>query len=154
MLENLGGWEIVALLLVALFVIGPERLPKILGEIGKMLRKVKTMAANAQADISREVGTDIDITDLNPKTFLRKHVLSEADEEALKSPLKSAFGDLKSEADAVRRDLEDTTSAIKSTRAGRANRREDSDTAGTEDSSGDGVETTPAPQRTVDLDAT
>lgn len=170
MLENLGGWEIVALLLVALFVIGPERLPKMLGELGKMIRKLRTMAANAQADISREVGTDIDITDLNPKTFIRKHVLSEADEEALKNPLQSALGDIKKQADSVKRELDDTTSAIKSTKAGRANRASEAESGSesksepeagsdapksvTSTESGDSDQPTIAKQRAVDFDAT
>jgi|GEM_PF-980768 len=158
MLENLGGWEIIALLLVALFVIGPERLPKMLGELGKMIRKVRTMAANAQADISREVGTDIDITDLNPKTFLRKHVLSESDEEALKNPLKSALNDLKTEADGVKREFEDTTSAIKSTNAGRANRRAEAEDSTSQSEITDSSTAVDPPQQTsrrsFDLDAT
>ncbi|MFD0556410.1 sec-independent protein translocase protein TatB [Stackebrandtia endophytica] len=159
MLENLGGWEIIALLLVALFVIGPERLPKMMGELGKMIRKLRNMAANAQADISREVGTDIDITDLNPKTFLRKHVLSEADEEALKNPLKSALNDLKKEADGVKQEFDDTTSAIKSTTAGRANRRAESEddvsSSQTEISESSTVEPPQqSSRRSFDLDAT
>lgn len=154
MLENLGGWEIVALLLVALFIIGPERLPKMFSELGKMIRKLRRMAANAQADISREVGTDIDITDLNPKTFLRKHVLSEEDEEAIKNPLKSAFSDIKKEADSVKREIDETTSAITSTRAGRANRAANaSDSPESAEATEAEVET-PSNRRSFDVDAT
>ncbi|GAA4922445.1 sec-independent protein translocase protein TatB [Stackebrandtia albiflava] len=143
MFENLGAWEILLLILVALFIIGPERLPKMLKQLGKMVRKLRTMASDATADISREVGTDIDITDLNPKTFIRKHVLSEADEEALKNPLRSALGDLKRDADGVRRDLDETASAMRSTRAGRAARAEKADVSAT--TGGDEAPTVPKP---------
>lgn len=128
MLDNLGGMEIVVLLLVALFIIGPERLPKVLQSVRNGIRKVRRMASNATADISREVGHDIDITDLHPKTFIRKHVLSEADEEALKNPLKSALDDVKSHTKPLRDELDETAAAIRS-KPGRVNgsRRDDDD---------------------------
>lgn len=114
MFENLGWPEILALLLIALFVLGPERLPKILGDVGRMLRKVRTMASSATADLNKDLGTNLDITDLNPKTFIRKHVLSEEDEEALKRPLQAAFEDLKRDTDGVRDSLKDTASTMSS----------------------------------------
>lgn len=114
MFENLGWPEITVLLLIALFVIGPERLPKVLGELGKGIRKLRRMASEATADISKEVGTDINITDLHPKTFIRKHILSEADEEALKSPLKSALTDIQKHTKPIQDELNETASAIKS----------------------------------------
>lgn len=114
MFENLGWPEILALLLIALFVLGPERLPKILADIGRVLRKVRTMASSATADLNKDLGTNLDITDLNPKTFIRKHVLSEEDEEALKRPLQAAFEDLKRDTDGVRDSLKDTASTMSS----------------------------------------
>ena len=38
----------------------------------------------ATADLSRELGTDIQLEDLHPKAFIRKHLLSEEDEQALR----------------------------------------------------------------------
>lgn len=115
MFDNLGWPEIAALLLIALFIIGPERLPKVLRELGKLIRKIRRMATDATKDISEEVGTDIDITDLHPKTFIRKHVLSEEDEEVLKNPLKSALSDIQKQAQPLKDDLNETASAINST---------------------------------------
>lgn len=126
MLDNLGGMEIVVLLLVALFIIGPERLPKVLKSVGNGIRKVRRMASNATADISKEVGHDIDITDLNPKTFIRKHVLSEADEAALKNPLKSALEDVKQHTQPLRDELDETAAAIRS-KPGSSRRDDDED---------------------------
>ncbi|GIG65439.1 twin-arginine translocase TatA/TatE family subunit [Phytomonospora endophytica] len=120
MFENLGWPEILALLLIALFVLGPERLPKILADIGRVLRKVRNMASSATADLNKDLGTNLDITDLNPKTFIRKHVLSEEDEEALKRPLQAAFEDLKRDTDGVRDTLRDTASGISARDSGTA----------------------------------
>ena len=112
MFDNLGWPEILALLLIALFVLGPERLPKILSDLGGMLRKVRRMASNATADLNKDLGTNLDITDLNPKTFIRKHVLSEEDEETLKRPLMSALDDLKRDTEGVRGSLKETADGI------------------------------------------
>lgn len=101
MFENLGGLEIVALLLAALFIIGPERLPKVLSDAMGYMRKIRSMARNATSDLSRELGTNIELEDLHPKTFLRKHLLSEAEEDALRKPFQDAFREVKSTAEAL-----------------------------------------------------
>jgi sec-independent protein translocase protein TatB len=99
--ENLGGLEIVGLLLVALFIIGPDRLPKVLADTMGFLRKVRSMARNATSDLSRELGTNIELEDLHPKTFLRKHLLSEAEEDALRKPFQDAVREVRSTAEAI-----------------------------------------------------
>jgi sec-independent protein translocase protein TatB len=99
--ENLGGFEILALILLALFIIGPDRLPKAISDSMGFLRKMRSMARNATSDLSRELGTNIELEDLHPKTFLRKHLLSEAEEEALRKPFQDAYREVKSTADAI-----------------------------------------------------
>jgi sec-independent protein translocase protein TatB len=94
MFENLNWWEILVLAIVGLLVFGPERLPKVIGDAAKMLRTVRQMARNATSELRDELGTDIDIQDLHPKNFVRKHLLSEDDEEALKRPLLDAWRDV------------------------------------------------------------
>jgi sec-independent protein translocase protein TatB len=93
-LDNLNWWEILVLAIVGLLVFGPERLPKVIGDAAKMLRTVRQMARNATSELREELGTDIDIQDLHPKNFVRKHLLSEDDEEALRRPLRDAWRDL------------------------------------------------------------
>jgi sec-independent protein translocase protein TatB len=110
MFENLNWWEIVALLMLALLIFG-ERLPKVIGDGLKMLRGLRAMAQNATSDLSRELGTDIQLQDLHPKAFIRKHLLSEEDEDALKKPLQGLFNDVKSDIDSVKGDLSEVASA-------------------------------------------
>ena len=90
MFQNLNWWEIGALLLLALLIFG-ERLPKVIGDGLRMLRGLRAMAQNATTDLSKELGTDIQLEDLHPKAFIRKHLLSEDDEQALRKPLQSLF---------------------------------------------------------------
>jgi len=145
--ENLNWWEIGALLMLALLIFG-ERLPKVIGDGLRMLRGLRAMAQNATTDLSRELGTDIQLQDLHPKAFIRKHLLSEEDEQAIRKPLQGLFEDVKSDLNGVKSDLSEVASAadLKAPRAGAA-------PAG----NGNGTEveksSAPAP-RTFDLDAT
>ena len=93
MFENLGWSEIVVLALIGLFVFGPERLPQVIGEAGRMLRTLRQMAKGASSELRDELGTDFELEDLNPKRFVRKHLLSEDDEAALTRPLRDAMRD-------------------------------------------------------------
>jgi sec-independent protein translocase protein TatB len=108
--ENLNWWEIGALLLLALLIFG-ERLPKVIGDGLRMLRGLRAMAQNATSDLSRELGTDIQLEDLHPKAFIRKHLLSEEDETAIRKPLQSLFEDVKQDINGVKSDLSDVASA-------------------------------------------
>ena len=101
MFENLNGWEIGALLLLALLIFG-ERLPKVISDGMRMLRNLRAMATNATGDLSRELGTDIKLEDLNPKTFVRKHLLSEEDQATLTKPLQGLYEDVKSDVSNLR----------------------------------------------------
>ncbi|WP_163572732.1 Sec-independent protein translocase subunit TatB [Fodinicola feengrottensis] len=102
MFENLGFMEIISLVLLGLFIFGPERLPKVIGDAARFLRSARQMARNATSELQNELGTDIDITDLNPRTFVRKHLLSDDDEvDDLSRPLREAFGDVQHVTDSI-----------------------------------------------------
>jgi len=108
--ENLNWWEIGALLMLALLIFG-ERLPKVIGDGLRMLRGLRAMAQNATSDLSRELGTDIQLQDLHPKAFIRKHLLSEDEEDALRKPLQGLFEDVKADINGVKDDLTDVGKA-------------------------------------------
>lgn len=105
MFSNLSWYEIAIVLLVALFIFG-DKLPKAIADGLRLLRNLRQMARNATADLSRELGTDIQLEDLHPKTFLRKHVLNDAD-EALIRPLKAVSEDLTRHTRDLERDLKE-----------------------------------------------
>jgi sec-independent protein translocase protein TatB len=111
MLENLNVWELGALVLLALLIFG-DRLPEVISDGLKMIRNLRNMARNATSDLSRELGTDIQLEDLHPKSFIRKHLLSEEDEEALRKPLQGLYDDVKSDLSGVKGDLNDVARAV------------------------------------------
>lgn len=80
MFNSLGWPEVALLVVIALFVFGPERLPKMAAEAGRMLRALRQMADNARSDLQAELGPelgDLDLASLNPKTFIRKNLFDE-----------------------------------------------------------------------------
>jgi sec-independent protein translocase protein TatB len=95
MFENLNGWEIIVLALLGLFIFGPERLPKVIADALRTIRNLRDMARNATNDLSREMGTDIRLEDLHPKTFIRKHLLSEEEERELRRPFDDMYQDVR-----------------------------------------------------------
>jgi sec-independent protein translocase protein TatB len=133
MFDNLNWWEIGALLLLALLIFG-ERLPKVIGDGLRMLRGLRAMAQNATSDLNRELGTDLQLQDLHPKAFIRKHLLSEEDEEAIRKPLQGLFEDVKKDLNGVKSDLSDVAQAA--------------------DIKAPPSTTTPAIEKKIDLDAT
>ncbi len=56
-LQNLTGGEMVIIALVALVVLGPERLPEMARSAGRMMHKVRTMTEGVQAEV-RDVMAD------------------------------------------------------------------------------------------------
>ncbi|MEU9505232.1 preprotein translocase subunit TatB [Micromonospora sp. NPDC048170] len=110
MFENLNWWEIGALLLLALLIFG-DRLPAVISDGLRMVRNLRTMANNATTDLSRELGTDIQLEDLHPKAFIRKHLLSEEDEQAIRKPLQGVYDNLRADVTSVHNELKDVASA-------------------------------------------
>jgi len=108
--ENLNWWEIGALLLLALLIFG-DKLPNVISDGLRMVRNLRSMARNATGDLSRELGTDIQLEDLHPKAFIRKHLLSEEDEEALRKPLRGIYDTVKTDLDGVRSEIKDVAAS-------------------------------------------
>lgn len=111
MFDNLNWWEIGALLLLALLIFG-DRLPSVISDGLRMVRNLRRMATNATTDLSRELGTDIQLQDLHPKAFVRKHLLSEEDEAAIRKPLQGVYDNLRADVTSVREELKDVATAV------------------------------------------
>ncbi|WP_422673587.1 sec-independent translocase [Bailinhaonella thermotolerans] len=77
------GWaEVAVLVVIALLVFGPEKLPKVAAQAGRQLRQIRRMATSARDDLRAGLGpefADFDPADLNPKRFVRKHLLEDDD---------------------------------------------------------------------------
>ncbi len=94
---GLSWGQIAIILLVGVFVLGPERIPTAVTWVLTSLRKLRTMAAGAQAELRREIGPEIDelrrqvadlqslkelqelrdLRDLHPKRLIGKNILGD-----------------------------------------------------------------------------
>ncbi|MFI5840697.1 preprotein translocase subunit TatB [Catenuloplanes sp. NPDC051500] len=111
MFENLNWWEIGALILLALLIFG-DRLPQVIQDGLRLIRNLRTMARDATSDLSRELGTDIQLEDLHPKAFIRKHLLSEEDEAALRNPIQGLVDSVKRDVSGINDEFKDVATAV------------------------------------------
>ncbi|MEU5576978.1 sec-independent translocase [Streptomyces huasconensis] len=121
MFNDIGALEIVTLVVLAVLIFGPDKLPKVIQDISRTIRKIREFSDSAKADIREELGPefkDFEFEDLNPKKFIRKQL--DNDELGLKE-IRNGF-DLKKEmnevADAVHgrdSDFSDTSSGAAAT---------------------------------------
>ncbi|MFC9729491.1 sec-independent translocase [Streptomyces roseolus] len=102
MFSDIGALELVTLIVLAVLVFGPEKLPKVVQDVSRFIRKVREFSDSAKEDIRSELGPefkDFEFEDLNPKTFIRKQLDGNEDLGELKE-LRSTF-DLRKEMNEV-----------------------------------------------------
>lgn len=86
MFGNIGWGEFMVLLVAALVVLGPERLPGAVSWVTKSLRQVRDYASGARQQLKDELGPDFEdlrkpLSELNelrgmtPKAVITKHLL-------------------------------------------------------------------------------
>ena len=71
---NVGGPEIVVILLVALMILGPDQLPKAMRTFGNVMAEVRKVTGGIQAEIHKAM----DSIDTSGPTSDRPHSESEA----------------------------------------------------------------------------
>ena len=94
---DIGFWELLIIGVVALLVIGPERLPSVARTVGAWTGRAKRFVSSVKADIDKELKADE-----------LKRILKEQEE---KNPLHEIIEETKSDMDEIRKETE---SAVKS----------------------------------------
>lgn len=85
--------EIVLLLVLAIILFGPEKLPELARKTARVLHYVRRIANDAQGRLRQELGPEyanLQLADLNPKAFIAKHLGPDATAE-----LDSVAGELR-----------------------------------------------------------
>ncbi|MBV9486795.1 MAG: twin-arginine translocase TatA/TatE family subunit [Frankiaceae bacterium] len=83
MLSNLGWSEALLLAVAGLLIFGPDRLPRAIRDLSKMLRELRTMARGAASDLRTELGpemADIDLRSLHPRRFVEDALFGDDDD--------------------------------------------------------------------------
>ncbi|MDL5203645.1 sec-independent translocase [Streptomyces sp. ALI-76-A] len=135
MFNDIGPLELVTLVVLAVLVFGPDKLPKVIQDVMRTVRKIREFSESAKQDIRQELGPefkDFEFEDLNPKTFIRKQL--DNDELGLKE-IRNGF-DLKKE-------MAEVTDAVHG-------RDADSATTAASGSSGGGLDMTKKPEKPED----
>jgi len=89
------GLTIEKLLLIgviALFLIGPDRLPAYSAQFGRLVRQLRDMASGAKDRMRDELGPDFDDVDwkkLDPRQYDPRRIIREALQESPKPPAKA-----------------------------------------------------------------
>ena len=80
---GVGLQEMFVIALVAVFVFGPDRLPDVARQAGKMARQLRNFATAARDELRTELGpeyADLQLRDLDPRTIVRKHIIEAMNE--------------------------------------------------------------------------
>ncbi|OKK20722.1 preprotein translocase [Streptomyces sp. CB00455] len=103
MFNDIGALELVTIVVLAILIFGPDKLPKVIQDVTGVIRKIRAFSDSAKQDIRSELGPefkDFEFEDLNPKNFIRKQL---TENEDLKE-LRSSFD--------LRKELNDVTDAV------------------------------------------
>jgi len=92
---DVGFWELSIIAVVALIVIGPERLPKVARTAGHWIGRGRRFVANVKADIDKEIKADE-----------LKQILEKQAQKA--NPLHEVIEETKSDLQSIKQDTEKT----------------------------------------------
>ena len=114
LLLDINAPEFVLLVVIAVILFGPERLPDLARKAARLLRYLRTVAGSAQQQLSKELGPEfdnVDFRDLNPKAFVQKHLLD--DVEPIIADVKSSVADVGRTVKSSSADIKETINSTK-----------------------------------------
>ena len=91
---GVNGWEIVLLALIAVFVLGPDRMPEYAAKLARGIRKLRVMAEGAKGQLKEQLGPeyeDINWQQYDPRQYDPRRIVR----EALVEPLDDAFSPIR-----------------------------------------------------------
>ena len=74
---DVGLLELAVIALVAVIVLGPERLPELARQAAQLIHRARGMATSARDELRNELGpeyADLQLRDLDPRAIVRKHI--------------------------------------------------------------------------------
>lgn len=87
MFFDFGAGEIIGLAILAMVLVGPDKLPHFAVEAAKVVKKLRKLATTATNELKENLGPgfeDLQVKDLHPKTFVQNQINSILDEEVAK----------------------------------------------------------------------
>lgn len=92
---DINGWELVILVVAALLVIGPDRMPEYSAKLAKLVRQLRGLADSAKGQLREQMGPDFDDVDwkqydprqYDPRKIVRDALMDDGPESAQSSPV-------------------------------------------------------------------
>lgn len=75
---GLSGEKLLILGLIAVFILGPDRLPHYAQQLARFAKSVKRMADGAKDQLSSEIGEELDWKKLDPRQYDPRRIIREA----------------------------------------------------------------------------
>ena len=78
---DINGWELLLLGVLAVIVLGPERLPEYAAKFGRFVRQARAMADRAKEQLKDEMGpefSDIDWRAYDPRQYDPRQIVRDA----------------------------------------------------------------------------
>lgn len=82
---GINGGELLILIVVAIIVVGPERMPEYAKQLREWVVGVRTMVDRGRDQLKEEVGDDVDWSKLDPRQYDPRHIVREALNEPVTS---------------------------------------------------------------------
>ncbi len=98
---GVNGGELLVIAVLALLVIGPERLPQYAAQFGRLVREVRRMAVGARDQVRAELGPEFDDVDwqkLDPRQYDPRRIVKDALTDAWGDDDDTGFGAARSAA--------------------------------------------------------
>jgi len=79
---DVGAPEFLLLIMAAVILFGPEKLPEFARKAARLVQYVRGIAGNAQEQLGKELGPgfeNVDFRDMNPRSFIQKHLLDDVE---------------------------------------------------------------------------
>lgn len=92
MFFDFGAGEIIGLAVLAMILVGPDKLPQFAVDAAKFVKKIRAFAATATNELKENLGPgfeNLQPTDLHPKTFIKNQLANalDAQDEKVKGKL-------------------------------------------------------------------
>jgi sec-independent protein translocase protein TatB len=80
-MAGVNGWEFIAIIVLAVVILGPERLPEYAAKLGRLVRQARAMAEGAKGQLREQMGPefdDIDWRQYDPRQYDPRRIVREA----------------------------------------------------------------------------
>lgn len=75
---GINGGELLVLIVVAIIVVGPERMPEYARQLREWVVALRAMVDRGRDQIKEEVGDDVDWSQFDPRQYDPRHIVREA----------------------------------------------------------------------------